>query len=121
MRRLILLSAAIVLSIVVLAACNSTEKSNVASGNGANGSRGGSGSAAPAPPPSNVPDDGVRRITLAELRDALDKGTAIVVDTRAADAYKQSHIKGSINIPVDQVANRINELPRDKTIVAYCS
>jgi len=121
MRRLILLSAAIVLSIVVLAACNSTEKSNMASSNSANGSRGSSGSSATTPAASKVPDDGVRRITLAELRDALDKGTAIVVDTRAAKDYNQSHIKGSINIPVDQVANRINELPHDKTIVAYCS
>src|SRR2546423_8775119 len=121
MRRLILLSAAIVLSIVVLAACNSTEKSNMASSNSANGSRGSSGSSATTPAASKVPDDGVRRITLAELRDALDKGTAIVIDTRAAKDYNQGHIKGSINIPVDQVANRINELPRDKTIVAYCS
>jgi len=111
------LSAAVVIAIVVLAGCNSKEmKSNGAS---ATGNGGGLANAplAPSPPPS----DGVRRVTLVELRDALDKGTAIVVDTRAAEVYKQSHIKGSINIPVDQVANRLNELPRDKMIVAYCS
>jgi predicted small secreted protein len=121
MRRFISLSAALVLAITMLAACNSTDKSNGAGGNGASGSGGKSGSSAATSSTPNVPSDGVRRITLVELRDALDKGTAIVVDTRAADAYKQSHIKGSINIPVDQVANRINDLPRDKTIVAYCS
>jgi 3-mercaptopyruvate sulfurtransferase SseA len=117
MRRLISLSAAFVLAVALLAACNSTEKNQGVSGNGSSNAS----PAAATPSTQPTPNDGVRRITLAELRDALDKGTAIVVDTRSADNYKQSHIKGSINIPADQIANRINELPRDKLIVAYCS
>jgi rhodanese-related sulfurtransferase len=68
-----------------------------------------------------VPSDGVRRITTVELRAALDKGTALVVDTRPVESYKQNHIKGSISMPVDQVPTRIGELPRDKMIVTYCS
>jgi 3-mercaptopyruvate sulfurtransferase SseA len=105
----------------VLAACNSAEQSNGANTNGAKASGSNRASSTTAPSTLNAPSDGVRRVTLVELRDALDKGTAMVVDTRPAESYKQSHIKGSINIPVDQVANRLNELPRDKLIVAYCS
>lgn len=115
MRRVISLSAAIVFAVVVLAACSSKDKSTAASASGCG--RGG-GVAAPT---LIVPSDGIPRISLDSLRAALDKGTAIVVDTRPAESYKQSHIKGSINIPVDQVANRINELPCDKFIVTYCS
>ena len=116
MRLFFSLAAAVVLAVLVLAACNSQEPK----GNAANGS-----SPSTATPTSsaaqNVPSDGVRRITTVELRAALDKGTALVVDTRPVESYKQSHIKGSISIPVDQVPTRISELPRDKMIVTYCS
>src|SRR3954469_20070080 len=109
MRRFYSLSAALMLAIIVLAACKSTDKS---AGTGNESVVAKNGTTSPTP---IVMSDGVRRVTTVELRDMLDKGTAIVIDTRMADAYKQSHIKGSINIPVDQVPNRINELPRDKT------
>jgi 3-mercaptopyruvate sulfurtransferase SseA len=115
MRLFFSLSAAVVLAVLMLAACNSKEmKGNVAS-NGSSATTPGTSST------QNVPSDGVRRVTTVELRAALDKGTALVVDTRPLEAYKQSHIKGSVSIPLDQVANRIGELPRDKMIVAYCS
>jgi len=65
--------------------------------------------------------DGAARITVADLRAALDKGTAVVVDVRTDDQYKAGHIKGAIHIPETNVAARANELPRDKTIVTYCS
>lgn len=116
MRRFYSLLAAMMFAIIVLAACNSKDR-----GVGANAGGSGSGNSATAQSTPVVMSDGVRRVTTVELRDMLDKDTAIVIDTRGADSYKASHIKGSISIPVDQVANRINELPRDKMIVAYCS
>jgi hypothetical protein len=118
MRIFVSLWAMVVLAVLLLAGCNSQDmKGNVASGSGksATATTPGSSSA------QNVPGDGVRRITTVELRDALDKGTALVIDTRPLESYKQSHIKGSISVPLDQVQSRINELPRDKMIVAYCS
>jgi rhodanese-related sulfurtransferase len=68
-----------------------------------------------------APADGVKRVTTVEVRDALSKGTAIVIDVRGDSVYKQSHIKGSISIPENQIATRLSELPRDKMIVTYCS
>src|SRR4051812_10651425 len=118
MRHFYYLSAAVMLAIIALAACNSKDKNNPANTGGSASVKNGT-LTTPATP--NVPSDGVRRVTTVELRDMLDKGTAIVIDTRGADSYKQNHIKGSISVPVDQVANRVGELPRDKTIVAYCS
>jgi len=116
MRFFFSLLAAVMLAVLMLAGCNSKEtKGNAASGSGQPATMPASSSA------QTVPGDGVRRITTVELRDALDKGSAIVIDTRPVESYKQSHIKGSISVPVDQVASHINELPRDKMIVAYCS
>jgi len=65
--------------------------------------------------------DGVRRVTVEELRAALDKGTAIVVDVRGESSYKAGHIKGSLWIPETEIAGRAKELPKDKLIVTYCS
>ncbi|HEV7373753.1 MAG TPA: rhodanese-like domain-containing protein [Pyrinomonadaceae bacterium] len=116
MRLFFSLLAAVALAVLMLAGCNSQDmKGNVAGGSGKSATTPASSSA------QNVPSDGVRRITTVELRDDLDKGNTIVIDTRPLENYKQSHIKGSISVPLDQVQSRINELPRDKMIVAYCS
>ena len=115
MRLLLSLSAAVVLAALTMAACNSSEtKGNKAGNNSVT-------SSTPPAPGHIAPSDGVKRITTVELRDELAKGTAIVVDVRGDVAYKQNHIKGSISIPLEQVEARSGELPRDKTIVTYCS
>ena len=67
------------------------------------------------------PSDGVQRMTTVELRGALEKGEAVVVDVRSEDQYKASHIKGARSIPLGEVARRADELPRDKLIVTYCA
>lgn len=65
--------------------------------------------------------DGIPRITPEELRAALRRKRAILVDVRSLEAYKDRHIKGALSIPVDQIEARVKELPRGKTIAAYCS
>lgn len=65
--------------------------------------------------------DGVRRITPAELRTALKKGKAVIVDVRGLGAYQAGHITGALTIPVTEMAARYSELPKDKLIATYCS
>ena len=119
MRLLFSLSAAAVLAVLMLAACNSSDtKGNRASSSSA----GNSAASVPSNTPGHVaPSDGVKRITTVELRDALSKGSAIVVDVRGASVYQQNHIKDSISIPLEQLEGHLQELPRDKMIVTYCS
>lgn len=73
---------------------------------------------APAPEAS---DADVRRITVSQLRDALKKGSALVVDVRTGRKYAAGHIKGAIHIPSDELPARAGELPRDRLIVMYCA
>lgn len=68
-----------------------------------------------------APNDGVRRVTPAEAREALAKGTAVIVDVRNDAAYKAGHIKGAILIPFDKVKAQLNKLPRNKLIITYCA
>lgn len=65
--------------------------------------------------------DDAPRITLADAKKEFDAGNAIFVDTRAEAAYKNEHIKGSINMTTADVEARYKELPTDKKIIAYCS
>ncbi len=65
--------------------------------------------------------DGVRRITPAEARAAVEKGQAVIVDVRGEDSFKAGHVKGALWIPVGDIASRSNELPRGKMIITYCS
>jgi hypothetical protein len=76
------------------------------------------------PQPSVVaqaPAEEARRVTVEELRKMLDSGKAVIYDTRAKSAYDAEHIKGSLSMPSDQVAAHTDELPKDKTIVFYCT
>ena len=71
--------------------------------------------------PETTYADGARRITIEELETLMKDGQAFVVDVRDKDSYEQGHIPGSHLIPAGEILNRLNELPRDKMIVTYCS
>jgi predicted sulfurtransferase len=72
----------------------------------------------PAAPPHT---DAARRINVTEAQSLIAKNQAVVVDVRNQAAFDQGHIRGAKLIPFGEVANRVNELPRDKTIITYCS
>ena len=110
MRLYISIAGAALLAVVALAACNSNELTRVK----------GSASAPPSQP-ARLPGDDARRITPAELKAALASNSAVLFDVRAEAAYKDGHIKGARLIPWNEIADRLDELPRDKTIVTYCS
>ena len=115
MRLFSLFSTALILG-VALMGCNSRDL-----GNAKNKVAGASATPATPAAPAKPPSDGVRRITPAELRDALASGKAIVVDVRSEMAFKEAHIKGARLIPTNEVLAKAGELPRDKLIVTYCA
>ncbi|MCS7298651.1 MAG: CoA-disulfide reductase [Spirochaetia bacterium] len=49
-----------------------------------------------------------------------DKSSIFVLDVRTKDEYDLGHIEGSVNIPVDELRNNLDKLPRDKKIIVYC-
>jgi len=62
------------------------------------------------------------RISPYALKTLLDKKGAdvVVVDVRNKGSYAAGHIPRAISIPVAEIPNRHQELPRDQTIVLYC-
>lgn len=59
----------------------------------------------------------VRRDELLEL---MKSGDAMVIDVRPQSEYAAGHIEGAINIPLDDLSDRLGQLPPDQEIVAYC-
>jgi|SRR5436190_13211070 len=52
----------------------------------------------------------------------LVKQGAVILDVRTRDEYASGHIRGSINIPVDQLLNNLNKLKdKRKTIITCCA
>ena len=79
--------------------------------------------ASPPPAADQHTDDGhdAPRISLADAKKDYDAGTAVIVDVRDASAYKLEHIKGSLNITLQEIATKADKLPKGKKIIAYCS
>ena len=55
-----------------------------------------------------------------ELLRLLKRGDAVLVDVRPAMEFEHGHVTGAISVPIEELDERIKELPRDKRIVAYC-
>ncbi len=59
-------------------------------------------------------------ISAVELLQRLDEGNVILLDVRPVEEYAAGHLPHALSIPVDELGARLQELPQDKEIVAYC-
>ena len=57
-------------------------------------------------------------------RDALERlirgRNAVLIDTRPSSEYEHGHLPAAISMPMDELRNRLHELPQDRPIIAYC-
>ncbi|WP_297486506.1 metalloregulator ArsR/SmtB family transcription factor [Ferrovum sp.] len=54
------------------------------------------------------------------LLKAARKGEVVVLDVRPTEEYLTAHIPFARSIPLGELRQRLDELPRDRSIVAYC-
>ena len=65
--------------------------------------------------------EGLEPISADELLARLKAGEPLVmVDVRPTEEYQAAHVPGAVSIPLEQLEQRLRELPRDREIVAYC-
>jgi rhodanese-related sulfurtransferase/DNA-binding transcriptional ArsR family regulator len=55
-----------------------------------------------------------------ELLDRAKKGLVTVLDVRPPEEFASGHVSGALNIPIDQLARRLRELPKGIEVIAYC-
>jgi rhodanese-related sulfurtransferase len=64
------------------------------------------------------------RVTLDEVRERMDRGERFAfVDTRNPKAWGEADAKlpDAIRVPTDEVEKHISEIPRDRTVITYCT
>ena len=66
--------------------------------------------------PALVP---ISQEALLERQQKGDDAT-YVLDVRSPEEYASGHVPGAVNIPYDQIAARMAEVPKDKDVVLYC-
>lgn len=64
--------------------------------------------------------DRLDAITADKLEERLESDETLVLDVRPAEEYRAGHIPGARSVPVDQLEERLDELPEGQEIVAYC-
>jgi rhodanese-related sulfurtransferase len=55
-----------------------------------------------------------------ELVRRVRRGEVTVLDVRPVEEYRAGHIPGARSIPVTELAERLQEVPKDREVVAYC-
>jgi 3-mercaptopyruvate sulfurtransferase SseA len=98
------------LAVLLLSSCNAVDTT-------VNTNNNNSGTAAA--PPTYA--DGAPRITTAELDALIKEGKVYILDVRTQDSWDMGHIPGAHLIPALEVYQHVDQLPRDKMIVTYCS
>jgi len=66
----------------------------------------------------------VTRVTVDELKERMARGEQFTfVDTRNPTAWSEADQKlpGAIRVPADEAENHLDEIPKDRTVITYCT
>ena len=69
---------------------------------------------------SNIISGAMPVIYWRELRD-MDRSQVFLLDVRTTAEFEQGTIDGAVNIPLDDLRERLCELPHDKEIIIFCA
>jgi rhodanese-related sulfurtransferase len=61
----------------------------------------------------------MKSINATELS-ALDTEKVILLDIRSREEFKNNGIKGSVNVPFDEISTGLSKLPKDKPVYVLC-
>jgi rhodanese-related sulfurtransferase len=64
--------------------------------------------------------DALEPVSRKDLISRLRDGLVTVLDVRPEDEFALGHLPGAVNIPLAKLKDRLDELPADREVVAYC-
>ncbi|WP_434333366.1 rhodanese-like domain-containing protein [Mycoplasma capricolum subsp. capricolum] len=67
----------------------------------------------------NVSDNKFNQIEHTLVRDLVESNQ-FILDVRSKEAYNKSHIINAINIPLDELKQKYNEIPNNKPVYIHC-
>ncbi len=65
--------------------------------------------------------EAMRTVTAQEVADRLSQNGLTVLDVRGAGEYAERHIQGAQHIPLGYLPQKLEALPRERTLVVYCA
>lgn len=68
----------------------------------------------------NILSRDLKVINYDEFNDFVKENNAVVLDVRTPQEHGRGNIENSVNINIDELRERINELDKDQTYVIYC-
>jgi rhodanese-related sulfurtransferase len=63
---------------------------------------------------------GLEAVRGDELIRRVRSGEVTILDVRPAEEYRAGHIPGALSIPLADLRPRLQELPKDREVIAYC-
>lgn len=67
----------------------------------------------------NLLNDNFRQVHFSQVRDLVESG-AYIIDVREKNEYEAGHLNTSVNIPMSEIRERINEVPTDRPVYIHC-
>ncbi|MBL3531874.1 FAD-dependent oxidoreductase [Companilactobacillus zhachilii] len=67
----------------------------------------------------NILNGEYRQISISKVRGLVEKG-AFIIDAREPNEYAAGHIMTSVNIPLSQFRQRLDEIPTDQPVYIHC-
>lgn len=68
----------------------------------------------------NIASGQLKQFHLEDINDLPLDGSVTLLDTRTEGEFSRGHVTGFINIPVDQLRENLNKLPKDKPVYVMC-
>ncbi|OTA21438.1 ArsR family transcriptional regulator [Xenorhabdus beddingii] len=59
-------------------------------------------------------------ISWEELLEKIKANSMTLLDVRSKEEFEQGHLPNAINIPIDELENRLDELTSSQDLIAYC-
>ena len=60
-----------------------------------------------------------KQVHVSQARDLVESD-AFIIDVRGKAMYEKGHLINSINIPLGEIRDRIDEIPKDKPVYLHC-
>lgn len=60
-------------------------------------------------------------VPFEQARNMIETQNVYLIDVRTKNEYDFMHIKNAVNIPVDDIKSRVDEIPSDKDLMVYCA
>jgi len=67
----------------------------------------------------NLLNNSFKQVKLSEVRDLVNSNE-VIIDVREKSEYEKGHIINAINIPLSEIRERYNEIPKDRNVYLHC-